>query len=56
MVIPGYVDLQINGYKGIDFSSPDPTRDKIISASRELRKQKIIAFLPTMGYLSYGCL
>jgi len=48
MDIPVYVDLQVNGYKGIDFSGPDLTRDKIISASRELRKQKTIAFLPTI--------
>ena len=48
MNIPGYVDLQVNGHIGIDFSSPDLTKDKIISAARELRKQETIAFLPTI--------
>ncbi len=48
MNIPGYVDLQVNGHIGIDFSSPDLTKDKIIFATRELRKQGTIAFLPTI--------
>ena len=48
MNIPGYVDLQVNGHIGIDFSSPDLTKDKIIFAARELRKQGTIAFLPTI--------
>ena len=48
MNIPGYVDLQVNGHIGIDFSSPDLTKDKIIYAAGELRKQETIAFLPTI--------
>jgi N-acetylglucosamine-6-phosphate deacetylase len=48
MEIPGYADLQVNGYKGVDFSSQDLTSDKIRFVCRELKSQKIIAFLPTV--------
>ena len=48
MNIPGYVDLQVNGHIGIDFSGTDLTKDKIIFATRELKKEDTIAFLPTI--------
>jgi N-acetylglucosamine-6-phosphate deacetylase len=46
--IPGFVDLQVNGYKGVDFSSPDLTADSFARASRELLTQGTAAFLPTL--------
>ncbi len=48
MEIPGFVDLQVNGYQGIDFSSPDLTGDGLLFACRELIKQGTVAFLPTI--------
>jgi len=48
MKIPGLVDLQVNGYKGVDFSSGDLRRDDFILACREMLEAGTTAFLPTM--------
>jgi N-acetylglucosamine-6-phosphate deacetylase len=48
MNIPGFVDLQVNGYKGVDFSSPDLTKEEFVSACQALTEQGTIAFLPTL--------
>lgn len=48
MEIPGFVDLQVNGYKGVDFSSSDLTRDRFVFASKELIKAGTVLFLPTI--------
>jgi N-acetylglucosamine-6-phosphate deacetylase len=48
MQFPGFVDLQVNGYKGVDFSSPDLTEESCIFACRELLGHGTIAFLPTI--------
>lgn len=46
--IPGFVDLQVNGYAGVDFSSPDLTEDAFIAAVRRLRAEGTAVFLPTL--------
>lgn len=48
MEIPGFIDLQVNGYKGIDFSNPALTEEDFIFACKELVKQGTVAFLPTI--------
>ncbi|MEX1137552.1 MAG: amidohydrolase family protein [Balneolales bacterium] len=48
MDIPGFVDLQVNGYRGVDFSSHDLTREGFVFACKELIKQGTVAFLPTI--------
>lgn len=48
MEIPGYVDLQVNGYKGVDFSSSELTEERFLYACRELIKSGTIVFLPTV--------
>jgi N-acetylglucosamine-6-phosphate deacetylase len=48
MRIPGLVDLQVNGYEGVDFSSSGLTQDDFISACRRLLEAGTTAFLPTM--------
>lgn len=45
---PGLVDLQINGYKGIDFNSGSLTIEQIENAVKELLKDGVTAFLPTL--------
>lgn len=45
---PGFVDLQVNGYVGVDFSSHDLTEERFIYACKELIKQGTVAFLPTV--------
>lgn len=46
--IPGWVDLQVNGYKGVNFSDPKLSIEDIISVSRELFKLGIVAYCPTI--------
>ena len=48
MRIPGFVDLQVNGYKGVDFACIDLTEEKFIYGCRELFKAGTAAFLPTV--------
>jgi len=44
----GFIDLQVNGYKGVDFSSPDLNEDSFLFACREIEKKGTQAFLPTI--------
>ena len=48
MNIPGLIDLQVNGYKGIDFSSADLTQDDFVRACRGIFEAGTTAFLPTV--------
>jgi len=48
MNIPGLVDLQVNGYKGVDFSSPDLNRQDFITACEGILQSGTTAFLPTI--------
>jgi N-acetylglucosamine-6-phosphate deacetylase len=47
MTIP-LVDLQVNGYRGIDFSSPELTGDQVIDVAERLAEAGTTAFLATM--------
>lgn len=42
------VDLQVNGFRGVDFSSPELTVDQIIEAAERLAEAGTMAFLATM--------
>jgi len=44
----GLVDLQVNGYKGINFSDINLTRDDFVQACRGMLGAGTTAFLPTM--------
>ena len=46
--IRGFVDLQINGYKGVHFSDINLTRDDFVMACRGVLEAGTTAFLPTM--------
>ncbi len=48
MNVPGLVDLQVNGYKGVDFSSPDLNRQDFITACEGILQSGTTAFLPTI--------
>jgi len=48
MEFPGLIDLQVNGYKGIDFSDSDLTCEKIREVADMLWEEGIDAFLPTL--------
>lgn len=46
--IPGFVDLQINGFVGIDFSSESLTEESFVHAGHALIARGTAAFLPTL--------
>ncbi|HZZ73056.1 MAG TPA: amidohydrolase family protein [Pirellulales bacterium] len=45
---PGWVDLQVNGYGGVEFSSPDLTVEKVRAVVTQMRAQGAVRFLPTV--------
>ncbi len=47
-MIPGFVDLQVNGYKGVDFSAPNLTLKAINLVSDQLLAQGTIGYCPTL--------
>jgi N-acetylglucosamine-6-phosphate deacetylase len=47
-VAPGLIDIQINGYMGIDFLDQDLSIEKIREATRALWKEGVTSFLPTL--------
>jgi len=47
-MIPGFVDLQVNGYRGIDFSAPGLTEEQVLSVSRDLLQMGVVAYCPTV--------
>ena len=48
MKIPGLIDLQVNGYKGVDFSGPALTEEDFVGACRAMLDSGTTAFLPTI--------
>ncbi len=48
MVKSGFVDLQINGYKGICFNDPELTLENVYQATHELIKSGTVAYCPTV--------
>jgi N-acetylglucosamine-6-phosphate deacetylase len=48
MQIPGFVDLQVNGFKGISFSDLDLTEERFVYACKSLIEEGTVAFLPTI--------
>ncbi len=46
--IPGFVDLQVNGFLGVDFSSAVLTEENCAQACRELLSRGTAAFFPTV--------
>jgi len=47
-VAPGLIDVQINGYMGVDFSGPDLTLERIRKATKALWKAGVTSYLPTI--------
>jgi N-acetylglucosamine-6-phosphate deacetylase len=47
-VLPGLIDLQVNGYQGVDFSGGDLTEESFPQACRDVLAAGATAFLPTL--------
>ncbi|MGH9768314.1 MAG: N-acetylglucosamine-6-phosphate deacetylase, partial [Blastocatellia bacterium] len=47
-IAPGLIDIQINGYDGVDFNNPDTSAEKIVAATRQLWRTGVTAFCPTI--------
>ena len=48
MIRHGFIDIQLNGFKGVNFSAPDLTLDQVRMATRELVKAGTTAYCPTV--------
>lgn len=46
--VPGFFDLQVNGFQGVDFSDPQLDFESCFAACRELLAAGIAGFVPTM--------
>ena len=46
--LPGFFDLQVNGFAGVDFNAPDLTRDAVRQALGALRATGVTRCLPTL--------
>jgi N-acetylglucosamine-6-phosphate deacetylase len=47
-LVPGFVDLQVNGWKGRDFNSDTVTVEDVTAVVEGLRHQGVTAFAPTL--------
>ncbi len=47
-IAPGLIDLQINGYDGVDFNDPTVSAGQIASAPQLLRRTGVTNFCPTV--------
>ena len=47
-VAPGLIDIQINGYVGVDFSGPNLTVEDVIKATKALWKVGVTSYFPTV--------
>ena len=52
--IPGWIDLQVNGYDGVNFSDPSLTTSDIEKVSTQLLEKGTIGYCPTLISSSLG--
>jgi len=45
---PGFFDLQVNGFAGVDFNDPSTTADQVSRAIEAIRRTGVTRFLPTL--------
>jgi len=47
-IAPGLIDIQINGYDGVDFNNSGTNTEQIVAATRQLWRTGVTAFCPTI--------
>src|SRR5688500_509372 len=45
---PGFFDLQVNGFAGVDFNNPDCSAEQLQHATDQLRATGVTRYLPTL--------
>ena len=48
ILAPGLFDIQVNGFGGVDFNSPDPRPADVLAATRALACHGVTRYLPTV--------
>ena len=51
---PGFCDLQVNGFAGVDYNNPRATSEEILRSIEALRATGVTRFLPTLVTSSFG--
>lgn len=47
-IAPGMIDLQVNGFAGVDYNSPDTPQDEIARSIEVIRRTGVTRFFPTV--------
>ena len=47
-VAPGFIDLQVNGFAGVDYNSPDASHEEIARSIRAIFSTGVTRFFPTV--------
>ncbi len=50
---PGFIDIQVNGFAGVDFNHPDFRADDLVGVCRNLLKTGVTRFCPTLITADY---
>jgi N-acetylglucosamine-6-phosphate deacetylase len=53
-IAPGFIDLQVNGFAGVDFNQPDFEGDEMVDVCRKLLATGVTRFCPTLITADYG--
>lgn len=48
LTLPGFCDLQVNGFAGVDFNTPGFTAESVSTVEAGLRRTGVTLFLPTL--------
>ena len=48
LVVPGFCDLQVNGFAGVDFNDPATTAEDVARAAAAMEVTGVTSFLPTL--------
>src|SRR5580704_6804388 len=48
VLAPGFIDLQVNGFAGVDYNSPTSSMEEIGASIRTLFSTGVTRFLPTV--------
>jgi N-acetylglucosamine-6-phosphate deacetylase len=52
--LPGFVDLQVNGFAGVDFNDPECTTGDLAAAGAAMRRTGVTRFAPTLITSSFA--